>query len=75
MIGFYATRFVRAANSELAEQLAKESVLSEWRPGGLYSDANKGGIPLLITDSVASVSLLTGIRKRRAKGYTFYLSD
>jgi len=74
-IGFFATRFIKAASSARAELLAKTLVLSEWGPGGVYADANKGALPLLATESVVSVGMLTGIFRRHSKGYSFYLRD
>ena len=75
VIGFYATRFVKAESSMLAEAIAKELVLSEWGAGGAYADANRGGLPLLAAESTVSVNVLTGVLKRRSKGYTFYQND
>ena len=73
--GFFTTRFVKADNVARAKELAMELVLSEWRQGGGYAAANQGVIPQLAIERALPVSTLTGIFRRKAAGYSFYLSD
>lgn len=74
-IGFFTTRLVRAPDIEEAHHLAKDLVLSEWRPGGEYADGNAGSVPVLAVDESWSVGFLSGIFGRRSGGYTFYRYD
>lgn len=73
--GFFTTRFVKAADMTQAQELASELVLSEWRQGGSYAEANQGTVPSLAIEQAAPVGPLTGIFKRKIAGYTYYLSD
>ena len=75
VIGFFTTRLVSAPSSDQAELVAKESVLSDWQPGGECAIANRGGLPALVTKQVWPVGLLRGIFGRRPAGYTFYCHD
>ncbi|OOG50936.1 hypothetical protein [Rhodanobacter sp. C01] len=74
-IGFFTTRFVKAATRSEAQELAKEMVLDEWRQGGIYAAENRGKIPSLVIESVSSTGTLTGMFKHKVAGYTFYLGD
>ena len=75
VIGFFATRAVRARDIEHAHQLAKEAVLSEWRPGGRYAAENRGHVPSLVVEDSWRVGVFDGLFGRRPGGYTFYTHD
>ncbi|MCD9027811.1 hypothetical protein LDO26_06285 [Luteimonas sp. BDR2-5] len=72
IIGFFATRLVRAPDLAAAEQQAKAEILSEWRPGGSYALANRGGVPAVTVEEAFPVGFVVGIFGRRPSGYTFY---
>jgi hypothetical protein len=74
-IGFFATRLVRARDPGHAASLAKELVLSEWRPGATYASSNLGLLPALVVEESWRVGLLAGILGRRPAGYSFYTHD
>jgi hypothetical protein len=75
VIGFFTTRDVRARNLEHAHSVAKELVLSEWRPGGTYATDNAGAVPSLAVENSFSIGLLKGIFGRKPAGYSFYTHD
>ena len=75
VIGFFTTRLVRASDMEQAHHIAKETVLSEWRPGGQYAADNAGSLPALVVEESWPVGLLSGIFGRKPGGYTFYTHD
>lgn len=52
--------------------LAKNLVLSEWRPGGTYAQANRGSLPSLSIEQSIPAGWLTGVFGRKPSGYTFY---
>lgn len=68
VIGFFTTRLIRAADLASAEALARELVLSEWRPGGTYAQANRGAIPALFTEQAFPVGCLQGAFGRKGSG-------
>lgn len=74
-VGFFTTRDVRARDLEQAHRVAKERILSEWRPGGAYATGNAGAIPSLAVESSFSMGLLKGLFGRKPAGYTFYIGD
>ena len=74
-IGFFATRLVRARDPGHASSLAKELVLSEWRPGATYAASNLGLLPALVVEESWQVGFLAGILRRRLGGYSFYTHD
>lgn len=71
-VGFFTTRKVHAADLSSAEYLAKDLVLSEWRPGGTYAQANLGPVPALSVDQSFRVGWFTGTFGRNPSGYAFY---
>ena len=75
MIGFFATRAVRAKSIEHARDLAKESILSEWRIGSRYAKDNRGSIPALVVEESWPIGLIEGLFGRKPSGYTFYSND
>ncbi|WP_269792008.1 hypothetical protein [Stenotrophomonas sp. Iso1] len=75
IIGFFVTRQVRAKSVEEAGILAKRLVLSEWQPGALYAEANKGSSLEPLIEEVWKVGFLVGILQRDFGGYTFYQRD
>ena len=74
-IGFFTTRLVRSIDSSIAESLAKDLVLSEWRPGGTYAMANRGSQPALSVEQSFPVGWLEGTFSRKPSGYTFYCHE
>ena len=74
-IGFFTTRLVRSTDPSGAESLAKDLVLSEWRPGSVYAGTNCGSQPVLSVEQSFPVSWLTGIFGRKPSGYTFYCHE
>lgn len=70
--GFFTSRLVRARDLVSAESLAKELVLSDWRSGGTYAEANQGSLPTLIVEQSFPVGWFTSIFGRKPSGYTFY---
>jgi hypothetical protein len=75
VVGFYTTRMVSAANELDAVLSAKNMIGSEWSKGGEYSSLNCGGDPDLSLVSVKKMHVLSWFFSRKAKGYTFYLSE
>ena len=74
-IGFFTTRLVRSTDPSRAESLAKDLVLSEWRPGGTYAEANRGSQPVLSIEQSFPVGWLVGTLGRKPSGYTFYCHE
>ena len=74
-VGFFTTKLVRAADLSSAESLAKALILSEWRSGGTYAQANRGALPTLSVEQSFSVGWLAGAFGRKPSGYTFYLHE
>lgn len=74
-IGFFTTRLVRAVDLANAETLARDLVLSEWRPGGDYAQANRGAVPVLSIERSFPVGWLQGIFGRKGSGYAFYCHE
>jgi len=74
-IGFFTTRLVRSTDSTSAESLAKDLVLSEWRPGGTYAKANRGSQPVLSVEQSFPVGWLAGAFGSKDSGYTFYCHE
>jgi hypothetical protein len=71
-VGFFTTRLVKAPDLDSAESVAKELILSEWRPGGEYSTSNRGSVPVLAVEESFPLGFLAGIFSRRPSGYSFY---
>jgi len=74
-IGFFTTRLVRADDQKSAESLASDLVLSEWRLGGAYAQANRGDLPVLSIEQSFSVGWFEGVFGRKASGYVFYCHE
>ena len=75
MIGFATTRCVRALDEESAVEIAKKSILKEWKDGE-YKQSNIGPLPTLETEEVRKIGLLSRLfSKYPNKGYTFYSSE
>ena len=75
IIGFLATRVVRAKSSDKAIETAKVLVLEEWKAGE-HADANTGSIPELSVDAIFQPSWFqVFFRRISSKGYTFYTQD
>ena len=75
VVGFFTTRLIRAADLASAESLAKELVLSEWRSGGTYAQANRCSLPVLSVEQSIPVGWLAGVFGRKPSGYTFYCHE
>jgi hypothetical protein len=75
VIGFFATRVVKAPDLEQAHSAAKELVLAEWRPGGQYAADNRGSAPAVAVEESFPIGLMAGIFGRRPSGYSFYQHD
>ena len=75
VVGFFTTRLIRAADLASAESLAKDLVLSEWRSGGTYAQANRGSLPVLSVEQSIPVGWLAGVFGRKPSGYTFYCHE
>lgn len=72
IIGFFATRRVRAADERSAVYLAEQLILEEWRSSD-YGAANIGQSPRLRIDSIRTQGLLERTFSRVPNtGYTFY---
>ena len=72
IIGFFATRCVKASSSEEAVNAVKEGVLQEWLRGEV-SQENVGGMPTLTTERVSEIGFWRRIfRSYPNAGYTFY---
>ena len=72
IIGFYATRLVRAPTVTGAEAKAKQLVESEWSEGGKYWAHGGAGLCLF----VESVNQSTFVDRSFAnRGYSFYSSN
>lgn len=70
VVGFYATRLVRAGSAEEAVHKAKQAVQSVWaRPE--YAQHNLGNAPVLSTDLVEPISFLQSLRGSGG-GHAFY---
>ena len=74
IIGFYTTRWVKAATGEDAATAATKLVMRDWTEGEFVA-MNRGGPPEVSIDSVASVSLFKYLWRRPGGGYSFYSSE
>ena len=75
MIGFATTRCVKAPDEETAIEIAKQSILKEWKDGE-YKQSNIGGLPVLEIEEVRKIGLLSRLFSRYPnKGYTFYSQE
>ncbi len=63
VIGFYTTRWVKAASKEEAQHVAVALVMSEWKVGK-YADVNSGNPPQISVDQTTQVGLFTYLRRR-----------
>jgi hypothetical protein len=70
IVGFYATRIVRAAGEAHAERTACAMVQAQWLAPG-YKSNNIGGPPRLYTEFVERTTFLAWLRFRNT-GHTFY---
>jgi hypothetical protein len=72
IVGFMASRRVRAINEQSAIDEAKRLIIDEWHSSG-YEAENIGDLPSLTVDSVWSQGLLQRVFSRvPKKGYTFF---
>ena len=75
IIGFYTTRCVKASDAELAIEIAKKSILEEWKDGE-YKDSNIGQLPNLEAEEVQKIGFLSRMFSQNPnRGYTFYSQD
>lgn len=71
VIGFYATRFVCSVDEKGALHAAIALVLHEWSRPPL-DRINSGQGPRLTAETVEKIGLMTYLRARRRRGFTFY---
>ena len=74
IIGFYTTRWVKAATVEEAKSVAGRLVLSDWIDGE-YADSNSGKQPRISVDSISQVSLFKYLWRQPGRGHIFYTSE
>ncbi len=74
IIGFYTTRWVKAASTEEAKGVATKLVMRDWTEGE-YAGMNRGGPPQISVDSIAQVGLLKYLWRRPGRGHAFYTSE
>ncbi|WP_437914873.1 hypothetical protein WME73_04505 [Sorangium sp. So ce302] len=70
IIGFFATRAVRAHSVKQAEELAKAMVLADWTTGE-YALLNQGGAPVLKVEGVDALSWWRFLRFKNT-GHAFF---
>ncbi|MEO0698072.1 MAG: hypothetical protein AAFY84_18520, partial [Pseudomonadota bacterium] len=58
MIGFSTTRCVKAPDEEAAVEIAKKSILKEWKDGE-YKQSNIGQLPTLEIEEVRKIGFLS----------------
>lgn len=73
-IGFYTTRWVKAATPEEAETIATEMVMIDWTESE-YAEMNRGDPPQLSVEMISYVGLLKYLWRRPGGGYGFYSSE
>lgn len=74
VVGFFATRQVKADSAEDAERAVFERIRADWAPGGCFAETNQGGLPTLAIEDVWEVGRMTAWFKRSPRGYSFFLS-
>ncbi|WP_437297884.1 hypothetical protein [Sorangium sp. So ce426] len=70
IIGFFATRAVRAHSVKQAEELARAMVLADWTTGE-YAPLNQGGAPVLKVEGVDALSWWSFLRFKNT-GHVFF---
>ncbi|MDC0680888.1 hypothetical protein [Sorangium atrum] len=70
IIGFFATRAVRARSVKQAEEIAKAMVLADWTTGE-YALLNRGGAPVLKVEGVNALSWWRFLRFKNT-GHAFF---
>ena len=70
IVGFYATRFVRASTVEAACEVAKGMITADWTREP-YSSANRGSAPRLAVDRVLEVTFWQWLLSKNG-GHVFY---
>ena len=73
IIGFYASRVVRASNPTSAEKEALSRLRGEWARPPL-SMHNKGAAPDFIVEQVSLLTFFHALRTS-SKGFTFYSQE
>ncbi|WP_437907153.1 hypothetical protein WME95_04415 [Sorangium sp. So ce327] len=73
IIGFFATRAVRAHSVKQAEEIAKAMVLADWTTGE-YAPLNQGGAPVLKVEGVDALSWWRFLRFKNT-GHVFFSMD
>jgi hypothetical protein len=73
IVGFFATRMVRAQTSEEAERLVAEMIIADWSRGE-WALVNRGSIPILSVDEVWVVSLWRWLWFKN-RGHVFFPRD
>ena len=74
IIGFYTTRWVKAATAEEAKRAAAKLVLFDWTEGD-YAERNRGDPPRISVDSISRVNLFKYLWRRPGSGHAFYSSE
>jgi hypothetical protein len=74
IVGFYATRWVKAENVEAAKKTAISLVLRDWTDGE-YAGLNKANLPTITVDTASKVSFVRYLWHRPGHGHAFYSSD
>jgi hypothetical protein len=74
IVGFYATRVVRAESRDDAAKVATRSVSEQWRNDPAYAKNNRGAPPTLCVEWVRDETLLGGLFLRSV-GHTFYPAE
>lgn len=74
VVGFFATRQVKADSAEHAERAVFECIRADWAPGGCFAEKNPGGMPTLVVEDIREVSRMTAWFKSSPRGYSFFLS-
>lgn len=70
IIGFFATRVVRASSSEQAIDKAQAMVIKDWTAGS-YAESNKGSPPALTVRNIWPESFLSALLFKNT-GHIFY---
>lgn len=74
VIGFFTTRQVKADSPQDAELAVLECIRADWRKGGCFAEANRGGVPTLVVEAIWEVGRMTAWFRRSPRGYCFFLS-
>ncbi len=73
IVGFYTTRLVKAASSEVAQHKAQAMLSAEWE-SGQYVELNKGRRPRISIESVRETTFIHSLRFKNS-GHTFYTGE